>query len=361
MRVIISGGGSGGHVFPAIAIANTIKAAKPEAEILFVGAKGKIEMEKVPKAGYEIKGLNIQGFARGWQLRNVTLPFRLFSSVIKARKIVRKFKPNIAIGVGGYASGPLLYAAARMGIPTLLQEQNSYPGMTNKLLGKRAKTICVAYDNTHRFFEKKKLVLTGNPVRTDIADLKGKREEALKYFGLNPNQKVILSFGGSLGARTLNEAFIEKTELLRESRIQVLWQTGKFYYKSAKDTATANLPYVRCLEFIDRMDLAYAAADVIIGRAGALTISELCLVGKPAILVPSPNVAEDHQTKNAQALAEKEAAILVKDAQAKEKLISTALELLEDEAKQEQLSINIKELAKPKATEKIVEEIMKLV
>ncbi|MEM6699776.1 MAG: undecaprenyldiphospho-muramoylpentapeptide beta-N-acetylglucosaminyltransferase [Bacteroidota bacterium] len=361
MRVIISGGGSGGHVFPAIAIANGIKTANPNAEILFVGAKGKIEMEKVPKAGYKIEALNIRGFTRGEYLRNLSLPFKVVGSLVKARSIIRKFRPDIAIGVGGYASGPLLYMASRLGILTLLQEQNSYPGVTNKLLSKRAKTICVAYDNLDRFFQKEQIVMTGNPVRTDITDLTGKRKEALKYFGLNPDQKVILSFGGSLGARTLNDAFTQSTALLKNSNAQVLWQTGKFYYDKVKTSDTANLPNVNCTQFIDRMDLAYAAADVIIGRAGALTISELCIVGKAAILVPSPNVSEDHQTKNAQALEGKEAAILVKDVDAKENLITTALELLKDEERKKQLGLNIKQLAKPKATEKIVEEIMKLI
>lgn len=361
MRIIISGGGSGGHVFPAIAIANGIKAVMPEAEILFVGAKGKIEMEKVPKAGFEIEALNIRGFARGEYLRNLSLPFKVIGSLMKARSIVRKFRPDVAIGVGGYASGPLLYMASRMDIPTLLQEQNSYPGVTNKLLCKRAKTICVAYDKLDRFFKKEQIVMTGNPVRTDIADLTEKRAEALKYFGLNPDQKVILSFGGSLGARTLNDAFIEQTQLIKDSDVQVLWQTGKFYYEKAKASDTANLPNVHCTQFIDRMDLAYATADVIIGRAGALTISELCIVGKAAILVPSPNVSEDHQTKNAQALEGKEAAVLVKDIEAKEQLLPTALDLLRDKERQQRLGLNIKQLAKPEATEKIVEEIMKLI
>ncbi|MEM0995393.1 MAG: undecaprenyldiphospho-muramoylpentapeptide beta-N-acetylglucosaminyltransferase, partial [Bacteroidota bacterium] len=361
MKVIISGGGSGGHVYPAIAIADGIKAAKPDAEILFVGAKGKIEMEKVPKAGYSIKALNIRGFDRQRKFRNITLPFNLLSSLVKASSILKRFKPDVAIGVGGYASGPLIYTAARKGIPTLLQEQNSYPGITNKLLSKRANTICVAYDGMDRFFKAEKIVLTGNPVRNDIADLKDQKAKALSYFGLKDKKPIIFAFGGSLGARTINESFSQQVELLKTMDAQLLWQTGKSYYDQMKETAAAHLPNVKVHQFIDRMDLAYALADLIIGRAGALTISELSMVGKAAILVPSPNVAEDHQTKNAQALSSKAAAVLVKDREAKATLLPTALDLLKDKDRRQQLGTNLKTLAQPDATRKIVEEVLKLV
>ncbi|MEM1326808.1 MAG: undecaprenyldiphospho-muramoylpentapeptide beta-N-acetylglucosaminyltransferase [Bacteroidota bacterium] len=361
LKVIISGGGTGGHIYPAIAIADGLKVVDPNIDILFVGALGKMEMDKVPKAGYPIEGLNIRGFDRTRSVRNIKLPFNLLSSLMKARKIVRQFKPDVAIGVGGYASGPLLYTASRSKIPTLIQEQNSYPGITNKLLSKRARTICVAYDGLERFFKNKPLVLTGNPVRDDIADLEANKEEAFDHFGLEKGKPVILSFGGSLGARTLNESVAAQTDLLRDSDVQVIWQTGSYYHGTLLSSEAAQLENVQPLAFIDRMDLAYAAADVIIGRAGALTISELCLVGKPAILVPSPNVAEDHQTKNAQALVEKSAAILVKDNQARSTLLPTALELLKNEEQKDQLSQHIKALGKPNATQAIVEEILKLV
>jgi UDP-N-acetylglucosamine--N-acetylmuramyl-(pentapeptide) pyrophosphoryl-undecaprenol N-acetylglucosamine transferase len=360
MKVIISGGGTGGHIYPAIAIADGLKAVDPTIDILFVGALGKMEMEKVPKAGYPIKGLKIRGFDRAMSVRNIKLPFNLLSSLMKARGIIKRFRPDVAVGVGGYASGPLLYAAGRSNIPTLIQEQNSFPGITNKLLSRKARTICVAYEGLERYFKNKPTVLTGNPVRNDIADLEAKKEEAYAYFGLEKGKPVIFAFGGSLGARTINKSIAEQTDLLRDAEVQVIWQTGSYYHGALVSSEAALLSNVHPLAFVDRMDLAYAAADVIIGRAGALTISELCLVGKPAILVPSPNVAEDHQTKNAQALVDKSAALLVKDSDAKETLLLTALELLKEEERKAELGRNIKQLAKPNATQAIVEEILKL-
>ena len=363
MKLIISGGGTGGHVYPAIAIADAIKKIMPDADILFVGAKGKLEMEKVPKAGYPIKGLNITGFQRKLTFRNLLFPFKLIFSLIKANKIIRDFKPDIAVGVGGYASGPLLKMAERKNIPTVLQEQNSYPGVTNKLLAKNANKICVAYGGMERFFKKEKIVWTGNPVRADIfLNLKNKKEEAYSHFGFDKKKISVFVFGGSLGARTINQAMAASFELLKNNQnIQVIWQIGKLYMEEYKNSDTANLPNVTAKVFIDRMDLAYAMADVVIGRAGALTISELCLVGKPAILIPSPNVAEDHQTKNAMALVETNAAVMVKDSEAKEKMIATAIELLNDENKKMELANNIKKLAKPNAAEDIANEIFNVV
>ncbi len=360
MKIIISGGGTGGHVFPAIAIANAIRDIQPDADILFVGAKGKLEMEKVPKAGYPIEGLNISGFHRKLTMRNLMFPFKLISSLWKARGIVKRFQPDVAVGVGGYASGPTLEMASRAGIPTLIQEQNSYAGVTNKLLAKKVKKACIAYDNMERFFPSECIQYTGNPVRSDILDLADKREEGLRYFGLEEGKKTIFAFGGSLGARTINEAFANSTDLLERDDVQVLWQMGKLYEDTYKNSVTAQLPNVEARTFIDRMDLAYAMADVIIGRAGALTISELCIVGKAAILVPSPNVAEDHQTKNAMALVDKNAALLVKDAAAKTDLLPRALELLEADGAQTMLSQNIQQLAKPNAATEIAKAVIEL-
>lgn len=360
MKIIISGGGTGGHVFPAIAIADAIKKLHPGAEILFVGAEGKLEMEKVPKAGYPIEGLWISGFQRSLTLRNLMFPMKLIHSWWKARQIVRRFQPDVAVGVGGYASGPTLNAAGAFGIPTVLQEQNSYPGVTNKILAKKASRICVAYEGMEKFFPDEKMVLAGNPVRSEVfQELESKRSEGLKYFGLDENKQTIFVFGGSLGARTLNEAMAAGAQVLKENeQIQVLWQCGKFYFEKYKNSETAQLPNVKILPFVDRMDLAYAAADLIISRAGALSISEMCLVGKPAILVPSPNVAEDHQTKNALALVEKDAALMVKDSAAKEELLWTALEVLKNKELQAQLSRNIKALAKPDAAEAIAKVVL---
>ncbi len=370
LKILITGGGTGGHVFPAIAIADAIKKMRPDTEFLFVGAHGKMEMERVPKAGYAIEGLNIAGFQRSMSLKNLSFPIKLLRSLWKARDIVRKFKPDVVIGTGGYASGPVMRAAQRANIPTLIQEQNSYAGVTNKILGKKASRVCVAYDHMEQFFPAEKIVFTGNPVRSDILNLEGKREEGLKYYGLDPEKKTLVVIGGSLGARTLNNAmrdnveFFEKYSLpIGEGRggaIQVIWQCGKFYEYEYTAMETAKLPNVKCLAFIDRMDLLYAAADVVISRAGALSISELCLVGKPAILVPSPNVAEDHQTKNALALVEKGAARLVRDGDAGEKMLQDALLILESEALAFSLSESIRQLGRPNAADAIAREAIKL-
>lgn len=357
-RILITGGGTGGHVFPAIAIADAIKRQHPQAEFLFVGAVGKMEMERVPKAGYPIEGLNIAGFQRGFSLsslrRNLSFPFKLFSSTLRARRIVRRFQPDVVIGTGGYASGPVMRAAQGLGIPTLIQEQNSYAGVTNRLLAKRATRICVAYDHMEQYFPADKIVFTGNPVRQDILSLEQKRQEGLAYYNLDAGKKTIVILGGSLGARTLNEAMAANTGLLAgQPGIQVVWQCGRFYEFEYSNCETAKLPQVRVMAFIDRMDLLFAAADLIISRAGALTISELCLVGKPAILVPSPNVAEDHQTKNALALVEKSAARLVRDGEAVEKALPEALMILNNDAMMFSLGENIHHLGKPKAADTI--------
>lgn len=361
-KIIISGGGTGGHVFPAIAIADAIKKIRPDADILFVGAKGKIEMEKVPKAGYPIEGLWISGFHRKLTLRNLLFPLKLLTSLWKAHRIIARFKPDAAVGVGGYASGPLLRAATSRGIPALLQEQNSFAGVTNRLLAAKATKICVAYDKMERYFPAEKIVLTGNPVRRDLANLQATAAEGLQYFDLEAGKKSIFVFGGSLGARSINEAMAANAELLsRQPDIQVLWQVGSLYYETYKDCATARLPNVRLRAFIDRMDMAYAMADLVICRAGALAISELCLVGKAALLIPSPNVAEDHQTKNARALVEKEAALLLPDGDAKELIVAQALQLLINEPQLEKLKRNIRRLARPDAADRIAEEVLKLI
>ncbi|MBK7872723.1 MAG: undecaprenyldiphospho-muramoylpentapeptide beta-N-acetylglucosaminyltransferase [Saprospiraceae bacterium] len=362
LKIIISGGGTGGHIFPAIAIANAIKSKHPDADILFVGAKGRMEMEKVPKAGYKIEGLWISGFQRKLTLQNLLFPIKLLSSMAKARQIIRRFKPDVAVGVGGYASGPLLEMATRMGVPALIQEQNSYAGATNRLLSQKVQKICVAYDGMERYFPREKLVLTGNPVRKDLVDIQAMRGEALQYFMLDLNKKTLIIFGGSLGARTLNQAMAASTEWLQKRPdVQVLWQCGSLYVEQFKNCETAKLPNVKLNAFIDRMDLAYKMADVAIARAGALTVSELCLVGLPSILIPSPNVAEDHQTKNAMALVQKNAAILLKDSDAQAQMIAKALELLDDEVLKQELSTNIKQLAKPNAAEEIANEVLKLI
>jgi UDP-N-acetylglucosamine--N-acetylmuramyl-(pentapeptide) pyrophosphoryl-undecaprenol N-acetylglucosamine transferase len=362
MKIIISGGGTGGHVFPAIAIANAIKAIEPKADILFVGAEGKIEMEKVPKAGFPIKGLWISGFHRQLTFRNMLFPVKLMASLIKARSIVKDFKPDVAVGVGGYASGPTLEMATRLGVPALIQEQNSYAGVTNKLLAKKVAKVCVAYDNMDRFFEAEKLVLTGNPVREEITQTEGKRAEAITHFGLHNRKHTVFIVGGSLGARTLNNAMEANFDAISNHQdVQFVWQCGKLYYEEFKNKKTAQLPNVHLTQFVDRMDLAYAAADVVISRAGATSISELCLVKKPVILVPSPNVAEDHQTKNAMALVEKTAAILVIDKEAEEKMVTTAIDLLNNHNQKLQLSENIEKLGKRNAAERIAREVLKLI
>ncbi len=364
LKILITGGGTGGHVFPAIAIADAIRSIRPDAEFLFVGAEGKMEMERVPKAGYAIEGLKIAGFQRqmtiGNALKNLTVPYKVLSSLLKARRIIRRFQPNVVVGTGGYASGPVMRAAQQMGIPTVIQEQNSYAGVTNKILGNRAAAICVAYDNLDAFFPANKIVFTGNPVRKDILHLEGKRPEAMAHYGLDPSKKTIAVLGGSLGARSLNEAMSNNTELFRSNpNVQVLWQCGKFYELEYADCETAQLKQVHMSAFIDRMDLLYAAADVIISRAGALSISELCLVGKPVVLVPSPNVAEDHQTKNAIALVEKGAARLVRDGDAAEKMLEEALLILSNDALAFSLGESIHQLSRPNAAMAIANEVLK--
>ncbi len=359
LRVIISGGGTGGHIFPAIAIANTIRKKVPDAQILFVGALGRMEMEKVPQAGYEIKGLPIAGFQRGSIIRNLSLPFKLLNSLLSAYSIIKDFKPHVAIGVGGYASGPLLRMASFCGVPTVIQEQNSFAGITNKLLAKKASVICTAYEGMESVFPKEKIVLNGNPVRAEIVNMKSTKEEAIRHFGLDAQKKTILIIGGSLGARTLNKSVEAAIEKIKESDVQILWQTGKMYFDECSKLA-AGIPHLHATMFIDRMDLAYTCADVIVSRAGALSISELQIVGKPVILVPSPNVAEDHQTHNALALVKKDAAIMIKDDEAKVNLIGAAFDLLKDESAQQKLSANIRKMAIPDAAEKIVGEILKV-
>ncbi len=360
-RVIISGGGTGGHIFPAIAIADEIKRRNPDVDILFVGANGKMEMEKVPAAGYKIVGLTIAGFQRKLTFSNFLLPFKIAGSLYNAIKIIKRFKPQVVIGVGGYASGPTLQAATFLKIPTLIQEQNSFPGKTNKILSGKVKTICTAYEGLEKFFPADKIVLTGNPVRPEMVATDGKRQEAFDFYGLDASKKTILIIGGSLGARTLNESVKFHLTELKQREIQVLWQCGKIYYNALTNELEGNdLHGIKLVEFISRMDYAYAMADVIISRAGAISVSELCLLGKPVILVPSPNVAEDHQTKNAMALVSKEAAILVKDIEAHSTLVPTAIETLNNTELCSKLSQEIKQLGKPNATASIVDEIEKI-
>ncbi len=361
-RFIVSGGGTGGHIFPALSIAEGLKQRFPDAEILFVGAQGKMEMEKVPAAGFPIVGLPVAGFHRGEIWRNLLFVPKLIASMWKARSVVRNFKPDCVIGVGGYASGPVLKVATQMGIPTLLQEQNSFAGVTNKLLGKKASKICVAYQNMERFFPKEKIVFTGNPIRKGLEGIVAKSEESFRFFGLNPDQPVVLVVGGSLGARALNNGIRAKLDLIRSSGVQFLWQTGKIYYQEIEAELAGNpTGNVHLLEFIQRMDLAFAVADLVISRAGAGTISELCVVGKPAILVPSPNVAEDHQTANARALSDQGAAVLVKDAEVGDRLVEEALSLVKDRGRLADLAENIKKMATPLATKDIVEVIASLI
>lgn len=361
-RIIISGGGSGGHIFPAVAIANEIKKRYPKASILFIGALGKMEMEKVPEAGYEIVGLPIRGLQRKLDWRNVILPFRLVASFVKAIFVVKKFKPQVVVGVGGYASAAAMYAGNVCKVPIVIQEQNNFPGKTNKSMASKAKLFCTAYDGLEKYFNKDKIIVTGNPVRMDMVKTEGKRDEAISFFQLDPNKKTLLVVGGSLGARTLNESVAEAIEQLEDSDVQVIWQCGKTSFQQMQEIVKSKEPkQVHLHEFIRRMDLAYAAADVIISRAGAIAISELCIVGKPIVLVPSPYVAEDHQTKNAMALVSKNAALLVKDVEAKQRLIKEAMVLMGDEEMQLTLKNNIQELARPRATESIVDEIEKIV
>ncbi|MCJ8209394.1 undecaprenyldiphospho-muramoylpentapeptide beta-N-acetylglucosaminyltransferase [Mucilaginibacter sp. RS28] len=361
-RIIISGGGTGGHIFPAVSIANALKKRNAATDILFVGAEGRMEMEKVPAAGYKIIGLNIQGIQRGSIVKNLLLPFKMIGSVLKAIQIINEFKPQVAVGVGGYASGPLLYAAWIKGVPILIQEQNSYAGITNKSLGKRAKKICVAFDGMDKFFPADRIIKTGNPVRKDSVAIAGKKAEALAHFKLSEAKKIILVTGGSLGARTLNNSIKAGLQKIIDADVQLIWQTGKVYYKKLIEELGENYhPNIVITEFLNRMDLAYAAADVIISRAGAGTIAELCIVKKPVILVPSPNVAEDHQTKNAQALVNEQAAVLVKDKDAEAGLVDEVLQLLNNAEKQQQLGANIGKLALPNADEDIANEVINLI
>ncbi|WP_281867454.1 undecaprenyldiphospho-muramoylpentapeptide beta-N-acetylglucosaminyltransferase [Flavobacterium sp. GSB-24] len=356
-KFILSGGGTGGHIYPAIAIANELKLQFPDAEFLFVGARDKMEMQKVPQAGYEIKGLWIAGLQRKLTLQNMMFPLKLASSLLESRRIIKKFKPNVVIGTGGFASGPLLQAAGSAGIPTVVQEQNSFPGITNKLLSKKANKICVAYQNLERFFPKEKIVLTGNPVRQDLIDIDSKRDEAISFYGLDPNKKTLLVLGGSLGARRINQLIEKELQNFLSQDVQVIWQCGKLYFEDYKKY---NQPNVKVVDFIERMDFVYAASDVIISRAGASSVSELCIVGKPVIFIPSPNVAEDHQTKNAQAIVDSKGAILLKESELESQFSIVFEALLKDQGKQKQLSDNIKKLAMPNATKVIVEEIKKL-
>lgn len=359
-KFIISGGGTGGHIFPAIAIANALKARVPNAEFLFVGAEGRMEMEKVPAAGYKIVGLWISGLQRKLTISNLSFPFKVISSLIRAKKILREFQPDAVIGTGGYASGPMLRVASKAGIPTLVQEQNSYPGITNKILSSRVSRICVAYRGMEKYFPSEKILFTGNPVRQDILNLQGKRARAMEFFGLDTNQKTLLIIGGSLGARTINVCIAEGIKQIAEHGYQVIWQTGKSFLAEAKEI-TKDITGVYVNDFITKMDLAYAAADLVVSRAGASSVSELCLVGKASILVPSPNVAEDHQTKNAMALVNDGAAALVKDAEAKGILIKTVLELFSDEIKRLQYESKILQLGTPNAADIIAGEVLLLV
>ena len=361
LRVIISGGGTGGHIFPAVSIANAIKAQHPNAKILFVGALGRMEMQRVPAAGYEIKGLPIQGFNRKHLLKNVSVLIRLYKSLRMARKIIKQFRPMVAVGVGGYASGATLYECAKMGIPCLIQEQNSYAGVTNKLLAKRVQKICVAYDGMERFFPADKIIITGNPVRENVLQTSLSQQEARTSFDLQPDKKTILLVGGSLGARTINESVMSHLDMIKDSGVQFIWQTGKYYHADImKRLEGKDLPMLKVTDFISDMGAAYKAADVVISRAGASSISEFQLIGKPVILVPSPNVAEDHQTKNALALVNKQAALLVRDAEAREKLLPLALQTVKDDAKLASLSENIKKLGKGNAAGVIAQEVLRL-
>ncbi len=361
LRVIISGGGTGGHIFPAISIANAIKALRPDAHILFVGALGRMEMQRVPAAGYEIKGLPIQGFDRQHLLRNVKVLFKIWKSQHMARQIIKEFRPQVAVGVGGYASGPTLNMAAAKGIPCLLQEQNSYAGVTNKLLAKKAAKICVAYEGMERFFPAEKLILTGNPVRQQLLDSTVTREEAVRSSGLDPQKKTILLVGGSLGARTINESVLQHLDLIKQSDVQFIWQTGKYYSEEiAQRLKGENIPQLKVMDFISDMATAYKAADLVISRAGASSISEFCLLGTAVILVPSPNVAEDHQTKNAMALVHRDAALYVKDADAREQLLPLALEAIKNDEKLKGLRDHILQMALPDSANIIAKEVIKL-
>ncbi|MBP3213378.1 MAG: undecaprenyldiphospho-muramoylpentapeptide beta-N-acetylglucosaminyltransferase [Bacteroidaceae bacterium] len=363
LRVIVSGGGTGGHIFPAVSIANAIKRQHPEAEILFVGALGRMEMQRVPAAGYKIEGLPVRGLVRPlWSPKNIGVMMDFLKSKQMVKQIIRDFKPQVAVGVGGYASAPTLNAAYSMGIPCLIQEQNSYAGVTNKSLAKKARKVCVAYNGMERFFPADKIIMTGNPVRQNLLDNKVTKEKARESFGLAPDKRTVLIVGGSLGARTVNESVLAHLDEIRQSNVQLIWQTGKYYSQSIAETLsqTDEVPNMKVMDFISSMDNAYAAADIVVSRAGASSISELCLLGKPCILVPSPNVAEDHQTKNAQALSTKGAAIFIADKDAREQLIGTALKTVADDVKLASLSENVKKLAFHNSADVIAEEVYKL-
>ncbi len=362
LRIIISGGGTGGHIFPAVSIANALKAKRPDARILFVGALGRMEMQRVPAAGYDIVGLPVCGFDRKHLWRNIAVLWKLAKSQLKARRIIKEFRPQVAVGVGGYASGPTLKVAGMMGIPTLIQEQNSYAGVTNKLLAQKAEKICVAYEGMERFFPAGKIIMTGNPVRQDLLDRQTDRSEAVRSFGLDPEKKTILIIGGSLGARTINQCVLSHLDLIRSSGVQFIWQTGKIYIDDARRRVAEarELPMLHVTDFISRMDLAYSAADLVISRAGAGSISEFCLLHKPVVLVPSPNVAEDHQTKNALALVDKGAALYVKDSEAQEKMLATAIDAVNDAPRLRTLSENIAKLAFYNSADRIADEVLAL-
>lgn len=363
MKAIISGGGTGGHIFPAIAIANAIKGRYPNADILFVGAEGRMEMEKVPAAGYRIEGLPIAGLQRRLTLKNLALPFKLIKSQLKVKKILRDFKPDVVVGVGGYASAPTLKMASKMGFVTVLQEQNSYPGLTNKMLAKNAKVICVAYDGLQQYFPADKIVFTGNPVREVIEKMDCTHEEGAAHFGCDPKKPIVLSVGGSLGAGSINNMLMSHLHRFRENNVQLIWQTGKWMYEEAvQKVKNAGLTdWIKVHQFINSMEMAYAAADVVVSRAGAIAISELCIVGKPVVLIPSPNVAEDHQTKNAMALASKGAAIMVRDSDCKVTGVQTILDLIVNPTACSQMSKNIRLFARPQSAELIVDEIEKVI
>ncbi len=361
-RIIISGGGTGGHVFPAVAIAGALRRIDPGVEILFVGAEGRMEMEKVPAAGFRIIGLPVAGFDRKRILRNFMVIVKLFRSIRKAKRILKEFRPDVVVGVGGYASGPVLWQAGRMKVPALIQEQNSYAGITNRLLARRVAKICVAYDGMDKYFPPAKIILTGNPVRQDLIESRVTRVEALDYFGLSPDKPVILILGGSLGAGSINRCFTVNMQLLRESECQWLWQSGKYYFKEVNSIVSGSgAGNIKVVEFINRMDHAYAAADIIVSRAGAGTISELCLAGRPVILVPSPNVAEDHQTMNARALVSKDAALMIPDREIGQRLVNEAIGLVMNEPLKASLSGNILKMSVGDADKRIAEEVLKLI
>ena len=361
-KIIISGGGTGGHIFPAIAIANAIKEKHPDTKILFVGALGRMEMEKVPAAGYEIVGLPIMGLQRRLTVQNLKFPFKLIASMLKAKKIVKAFQPDVVVGVGGYASGPLLKAATKLGVPALVQEQNSYPGITNKLLSSKVQKLCVAYDGMERYFPKEKIILTGNPVRQDIKNLAAKRVRGMEHFGLDPNKKTVLVIGGSLGARSINHAIDAGVNELVENNIQLVWQTGKLYVDEAAKTVVAYKGKgIKTMPFISKMDYAYAVADVVVSRAGAMSVSELSIAAKPTIFIPLPSAAEDHQTKNAMALVNHKAALLVKDVEAQQQLMSVLIELVKNEEEQQKMADNVAKMAFTNSANIIADEVLKLI